>query len=562
VAVIDRELASGGSLHVRQPRIRHFVRLKLRIMGNGMRGKSWRIVLFIFGILGGLAGALLGFSGFATSSFAPDGSRAVYATFAGTGVVLAWVFVPLLFFGVDETLDPARFALLPLRRRTLAAGMLAAACVGIPPVVTLVATLGSVTGAAARGGLGAASVAVLGAVIGLLLCVAASRAVTSAFASMLRSRRVRDLAAVVIAVLGVSCGPLQRVLFALIAQGNTKQGSAVSTVLSWTPLGAPYVAYVDAVDGHWLLVPARLAIGLAGVALLLWWWSRTIESAMVGAVSGGRARTARSADAGPATGTSDGPVAALFPRFVRGLPKNRFGGLVARELRYWWRHPRRRAGLISLLAASIIIPFGLRLSSTSGGGNGFPLPVGMMFAGVFVGLVLVNQFGTDGSAYGLHLLTGVPGHAELRSRAVALGVLTLPLLLLGAVAAALFTNATAQLPAALGTAAAAFGSSVGVSGFTSVVAPYPLPESTNPFAVNNGGASAKGLLSFVGMIAGMVLTAPLLIAFFLLPHGWRWPLLPIGVAWGLACGWIGTYAGGALLDRRAPEVLNAVTPQG
>ena len=44
---------------------------------------------------------------------------------------------------------------------------------------------------------------------GLLLCVAASRAVTSAFATMLRSRRVRDLAAVLLAVPAALLGPLQ-----------------------------------------------------------------------------------------------------------------------------------------------------------------------------------------------------------------------------------------------------------------------------------------------------------------------------------------------------------------
>ena len=37
---------------------------------------------------------------------------------AAPRIVLGWLFLPLVFFGVDESLDPARFALLPLRRRT------------------------------------------------------------------------------------------------------------------------------------------------------------------------------------------------------------------------------------------------------------------------------------------------------------------------------------------------------------------------------------------------------------------------------------------------------------
>jgi ABC-2 type transport system permease protein len=536
-----------------QPRIWHFVRLKLRIMGNGLRGKGWRIALFVLGMIGGLWAAVLGFALFAASSFASGETRMVGATFAGAGIVVAWVFLPLLFFGVDETLDPARFALLPLRRRTLVTGMLAAAAVGVPPAVTLLATLGSVTGAAAKGGPVAALVAVLGAAVGLLLCIAASRAVTSAFAGMLRSRRVRDLAALVIALLGVSCGPLQSLFWAALAQGDSSQARAVAAVLQWTPLSAPYVAYVDAIDGRWALVPARLAIGLAGVLALLFWWTRTIESAMLGSAStSGKKRLV-------VDGSS--PVGALFPRLLRGLPKTRFGALVAREVRYWWRHPRRRAGLISLLAAAIVIPFGLRIGTSGQSGGGLPVPVGMLFAGLFIGLVLANQFGNDATAWSLHLLSGVPGRLELRSRAIALTLLTAPLLAVGAIGSAWITHGLDQLPAALGIGAAALGVSVGVSGFTSVLAPYALPDSPNPFAVNSGGGTSKGLLSFVSMIVALLLTTPLLIAYFVLPVDLRWILLPVGLGWGLAGGGLGTVAGGSLLDKRAPEVLDAVTPR-
>jgi ABC-2 type transport system permease protein len=397
---------------------------------------------------------------------------------------------------------------------------------------------------------------VLGSVVGLLLCLAASRAVTSAFASMLRSRRVRDLAALVLALLGVSCGPLQSLFWAFVAEGDSAQARAAATVLSWTPLAAPYVAYLDAIAGDWGLVLVRLAIGAAAVGLLLLWWTRTIESAMLGTTSASSRATREKA------GRDEGPVAALYPRLVRWLPRTRFGALTAREIRYWWRHPRRRAGLISLAAASIIIPFGLRVGTTSSGGGGLPLPVTMMFAGVLLGLVLANQFGTDGSAYGLHVLAGVPGQAELRSRVAGLGLLTLPLVAIGGTAAAVITDALPQLPAALGTAAGAFGVSTGLSSIISVTAPYSMPDSTNPFAMNSGGGGAKGLLSFAGMMGALALTSPLIISYFVLTASWRWTILPVGVAWGLAAGWLGTSISGARLDRRSPEVLNAVTPRG
>jgi ABC-2 type transport system permease protein len=185
----------------------------------------------------------------------------------------------------------------------------------------------------------------------------------------------------------------------------------------------------------------------------------------------------------------------------------------------------------------------------------------MLFAGMFIGLVLANQFGNDATAYSLHLLSGVPGGVELRSRAIALTLLTAPLLAVGAIGAAWLTRGLDQLPAAFGIAAAALGVSVGVSGLTSVLAPYALPDSPNPFAVNSGGATSKGLLSFVSMIVALILASPLLIAYFVLPVDLRWLVLPAGLIWGLVGGGVGTVAGGSLLDRRAPEVLDAVTPR-
>ena len=56
---------------------------------------------------------------------------------------------------------------------------------------------------------------------GKYICV--TRRVASdgpAFAGMLRTRRGRDLAALIIALLGISCGPLQQVLFAFVARGD------------------------------------------------------------------------------------------------------------------------------------------------------------------------------------------------------------------------------------------------------------------------------------------------------------------------------------------------------
>lgn len=50
---------------VRSVSARHFVRLKLRVMGNNFRGQGWRIAMFVGGALLGLWFAAAGFFLFA-----------------------------------------------------------------------------------------------------------------------------------------------------------------------------------------------------------------------------------------------------------------------------------------------------------------------------------------------------------------------------------------------------------------------------------------------------------------------------------------------------------------
>jgi ABC-2 type transport system permease protein len=260
-------------------------------------------------------------------------------------------------------------------------------------------------------------------------------------------------------------------------------------------------------------------------------------------------------------------VRTLVPAVVRFLRPGRLTALISRELRYWLRDPRRRAALISLLATSIVVPFAFTFSFNGGpsqapaGVSSGALVYSLMIAGAFVGLVLVNQFGNDGTAYALHMLTNVPGQIELAARAVAVGILTFPVLTAGTVAASLLSHHAAQIPAALGMGLCAFGISVGTAGITSVLAPYPMPDSNNPFAMNSGRGGVKGLLSLVSMFATWILSAPLGVAYALLPDSLKWLLLPAGLAWGFALGWLGTRLAGSLLQRRAPEVLAAVTPK-
>jgi ABC-2 type transport system permease protein len=542
-----------------------FVRLKLRLLGNGFRGRPARVLLFVGGALFGLYLAAVGFLLFAVSAAGDGQVRVMVASYGGAALVLGSMLLPLVWFGIDDTLDPARFALLPLDRRRLVLGLFAAALLSVPALALFIATTGLLVPAGRHGGIGAVAVQLLGLVAGLLLCVAASRAVTSAFATMLRSRKVRDLAGVLLAGIAALLAPAQFAIISAAENADWDQLTAIARVVGWTPLGAPYTAGIEMAEGRPLAALAKLAIAAVATAGLLWWWSRSLESAMVGAASTGPARAGRPARAGP--------VSQLLLRLVPGLPATAFGAIVAREVRYWWRDAKRRANVISITVVGVLVP----VIVTAGGGRitigfgeeGFTssvspaaINVTVLFVGAFAAAMLANQFGFDGTSYAAHLTAGVPGRRELRARAVGHAILIVPVLLLVGVVAAVMLAEPGIAPATWGVMLAGYGTGVAVNTFASVLAAYPLPETSNPFATATGTGLAKSLLALVAIVIAYVVAAPVLAVAAVLGDAWPWLALPVGAGYGVGAAALGCYLAGDVLERRAPELLATVTPRG
>ncbi|WP_430498902.1 ABC transporter permease [Micromonospora trifolii] len=552
---------------VRSVSARHFVRLKLRVMGNNFRGQGWRIALFVGGALLGLWFAAAGFFLFAAPGLTGNGRYAVLIAAAGGGLlVLGWLFLPLVFFGVDETLDPARFALLPLPRRTLVTGLFVAALISVPVLAVLIASFGLVLTAWSLGGWSAGLVAVVGVLAGLLLCVAASRAVTSAFATMLRSRRVRDLAAVLLAVTAALLGPLQVFGLAALREADWTRLTGVATVIGWTPLGAPWTVGIDVAQGRVWAAPVKLLITVLALGALLAWWSRSIESAMVGAASAGKAPVRR--------GVTGGAVAQLFPRVATWAGRDRFGALVAREARYWWRDARRRANLITVAVVGIFVPVLINVTGgdfafedgagyTAAASDSSPVVVtiSMLLVGVLAAVTLANQFGFDGSAYAANVVAGVPGRVELRARMTAFSLYVLPMLGFVAVVLSFLLSRPEWIGLTIGGLVATYGAGLAVNSLISVLGAYSLPETSNPFAMNSGAGLAKGLLTLLAMLVSVVVAVPMVVAAALLGDAWLWLALPVGAAYGLGAALLGAYLAGDVLDRRQPELLATVTPR-
>lgn len=546
----------------------HFAGLRMRLLRNGFQGRPGRVVLFIIGVLSAVYFASIGFAGFAASTAGDPGVRLMVSAYGGALLVLGSVLAPLIWFGVDDSLDPARLALLPLSRRQLVAGLLLGALLGVPAMGLFVATTGLLVPAVAHGGAVAGVGQLVGLLAGLVLCMTAGRAVTSAFATMLRSRRSRDLAGILLASIAALIAPLQFGVFAAIGDADWNRLTEVARVVGWTPLGAPYTVGYELADGNPAAAAGKLLIALAAIGLLLWWWSRSIESAMVGATSSGRGRGG--------VLPRDGVVRSLFPRAVPGLPVTAVGAMVARELRYWWRDAKRRSNLIMVAVMSFFLPMiilfsgrlhvsdsGAEVAFTSGWSDSpIVIYLTVLFVGAFVASVPANQFGLDGTAYSGHLIAAVPGRRELLTRAAAYSIYLVPVLVAVGVVLAVVRGEAMVAPAAWGLLLAGYGCGLGVSMFVSILVAYPMPETSNPFAVNTGSGMAKSLMASIGLLVAYASATPLLIlAISLGPDRWPWLAVWVGLGYGVAALWLASRFAGDLLDRRAPEVLMAVTPR-
>ena len=540
---------------------RHFARLKLRVAGNSFRGQPWRVGLFVLGGVIGLCYAGAGFLGSALPGLVGSTDAALLVAGLGGAVIgVAWTLLPLVFFGVDETLDPARFALLPLSRRTLVTGLLTAALIGVPAAATLIATAGLVLSAGALGGVGAALVEALGVLLGLVFCVAVSRAITSAFATMLRSRRTRDLAAVLLAVAGALLGPMQILLNRAGSDADWRRFLPLAEFAGWTPFGAPYTAGFEVASGRLWAAPAKLVIAAVAIVALMWWWSRTLESAMVGTASAGPA--AKQVAAGT-------PVDQLYPRVLGWARRDPLGAILAREVRYWWRDARRRANLITFAVVSLfvsaIVTFGGSLFGTEPAVEVAVTPLtftlSMLFVGTLGAVTLANQFGFDGTAYAADVVAGVPGRIQIAGRAGAFAVYVLPLVLVVAVAIGLLAGEPGWIPMALGTLVATFGCGLAANSLLSVIGAYSLPETSNPFALKTGAGMARAFLSVLGMLVSVLLAVPMLIGALFAGDVWLWVALPVGLLYGIGAAVLGTVVAGDVLDRRMPELLLAITPR-
>ena len=517
--------------------VAQFLGLKLRLIGNLFRRSPWQVIGMIIALMYGLGAALVVTVGLVALRFADIELARTIVVVGGSLVVLGFLLVPLVF-GADDTIDPRKFSLFGMPNRTLAIGLAAAAFVGVPAlVIALIGVAQIITWS--RGPLSIVF-ALVTAVVIVITCVLGARVTTGIATLLLATRRAREATGLIALVV---LGALSPLVVLMVTVNWAKDGlpvlRAIAAVTEWTPLGAIWAAPADAAVGNVGFALLRLAIAVLFLAVLWFVWRYLIAVMLV--------TTDRVSRSREYTGSG------WFSR----APATPAGAIAARSLTYWGRDARYRS---ALLIVPIVPAVMIGVLSVGGVPLHYlvllPVPVMCFFLSWST---VHNDVAYDNTAVWLHLAANTPGRADRIGRLIPPLALGLLVILIGAPLSAWGFGNAGVIGSIVGLGTCVLLVGLGLSSIISAGFPYPaVHPGDSPFAQPQSGATGASwvqALSLVGVLVVSTPTVVLAVLGVLEGGGWHLAALLVGVGTGVVALAGGVVAGGAIFDRRAPELL-------
>jgi ABC-2 type transport system permease protein len=511
------------------------LRLRFRVLANTLGRNTVQLVAVIAGGISTLGMLAIALGVMVIVSTAPPAATQAAVVVGGSALVLGWLVVPLLFDGVDRTLDPRKLARFPLRRGQLMAAMFLVGVLWVPGIVTILGSIG--TAIAWRLHPGAAALAIVAGLVGAATCVIGSRLTTSLAGTILHGGASR-IGVAALAVLVVA-GPLVATFVGNAANGDpVARFAEIVDVLGWTPLGAVWSIPGHIAMGDPIGAGGATAIALATLAALLGLWRLTLG---VNLHTGGD-RVAHAANGGR--------LGALG-----WMPSTPTGAVAARSLIYWFRDARlaRQLVLIPVLPALLLVSWHLFRVDAIVFAIG-PIVASLLPLSVFAGLSY------DGTAWAAELAAGVRGRHDRLGRAIALVLIAVPATVVVQVAVGIFTGRGDDLPALLGLSLGTLLTSVGVVSVSSARIVVPMARAgRNPFSAQPGASTVwiVGSYAVTGVTVALLLPLGALAVAALLTGvpllGWL--TLVVGISLGAALALGGIALGGRVLDAAGPAVL-------
>jgi len=516
--------------------VEHFLRLKLRLLGNSFRRSPMQLVGMVLALLYGVGTAILLVAGLFALRFVDiEIARSAEVVF-GSLVVVVFTLLPLVL-GIDDTLDPRRFSLFGMSNNRLAFGIALSSLISVPAVVITIIALSLIV-TWSRTPL-ATGLAVVSAVLIVVTCLLSARVTTSVASFALSTRRARDITSVVGVLVLVLIAPVV-VLLARVDWANDAVSvlGRIERVLAWTPFGASWGAPADAAAGDTTEAIWKIGIAVAWVAVLWVCWRLLLAKMLIS--------------------PERQPVARRYVGlgWFDRLPSTPIGAIAARNLTYWGRDSRYSASLAVIPLIPVIMIIALLI-------GGVPIePLALLPVPViclFLSWTVHNDVSFDNTAIWLHLAASTSGRADRWGRLVPVLLVGVPVVLGGSVLSAWGYGDWTVLPSILGVSSSILLSGLGLSSIMSAAFPYPsVRPGDSPFSQPAGGSGTGGLVQGLSFVAILVFAAPsaffAALAFLGSPSWHLWSLVS-GLVIGIGVLLVGVTIGARVYDNRGPNLL-------
>ncbi|GCE29726.1 hypothetical protein KDA_52100 [Dictyobacter alpinus] len=518
------------------------IKMKLAILSHSFTGNRaiWLAIRALLGLM--LAGATIWL---AASSMNEQNQAAGLVSLAFFCWMIGWLLDGLLRSG-DESLQTHHFTLLPLSSWQVTLGLFGTVCIGVGPVVTLIAYTLPLIIIATKISLLAIIIALPVALLQWIGTLLLASIITEVLHAQAKSRLATEIAAILLGLLLAlaftwwTLFPLFESISRMISSGPAPLLTRLFILL---PSGWGLVA-VNAAGAHTWPSALGILIGMTvWCGLLFFVWSRLLRR-QTRALLGTRPSKSK------AGSTREGYQLLATPLFA----------VISKELIMWRRDPWR--------ARFLRMAFWVGLFSGTipliGGWTSF-LPWMGAFMIIIIAIPAGNIYAFDGSALWLNL--GIPGseRIDIRGRQLAWLLLVAPVTLLLTLTLTWWSQQDWAWPWVLAIVPALLGGTAGLLALVSVFLLVPLTEpwkrNQSPIVTgpDNGQITLQMRLMLL-LVIGLGLPPAVIVLAGTLLHlpNMQWFGVLVGIGEGILFPWWSGRLAIQRLEERGSELLNVM----
>ena len=467
-------------------------------------------------------------------------SRGSVVMVGATALLALWLLAPLVLGGGEVILDLKTIALYPLNMPTLVAGLLLAAIIGVPSLMTLLVSVSLLSHA---NGAGYTLLLTVAAIQLTLTAVLAGR-FSVAVVSLLASTRFRSIAGGVTVLAAITLGISSQLIALAVEDIDIAWFSTVRRLLRFLPVGWTPEAIAQASMGN--LQPALffLALGATVPLLLLILWRAALDRMLDGKEAQTKAKKARALVPGWMDELVDRRTAAVWAKSAKAI---------RRDVREW----TEIAAFLPLILA-FALPTITELQTRS------PRLVLVPFLAAVSGATMTstNLFGGDGPRFTADAFPGDDFRPILLGKLLPRLILVASIVMAGAVVLAWVMRGWRYLPVSLLLIVQSLMIGAAAGLFVTIRSPIPLPDKIGGFNATNAGCIAPlfqlGALAVADLVAVFLALPAIGVALIVSPW-WALlcPVVTLPISWWLANRRLSTEAERA--RNRIPRLAAALT---